>query len=291
MMGLFQKSSDPIRALERDLEAKLSQREALSKRLAAAEPLIAKKRAAAEKIAMNGADDQELDRAEADARAAEDRVQTLRGGLVQFDQAISSAEQELATAVDKKQRGETADAIDRMIADIERALPPYSAAMQALEATFKPTIRIIPAVGRLMNFLQGTRAELANAVSVINRDLRARAVATREGHGPADLPRIQAPALVEPTRAKIETRRVFSLEALRWTEHGEHRVSAKYAQVDLPVALLPRALAAHLVDEFDSERTRRLIAAYGQSTATPSLDDAGLVDLDAMAVHQAEDVR
>jgi septal ring factor EnvC (AmiA/AmiB activator) len=75
-MALF-KSSNPEKAVQRDIDAATANRERLSPKLAEAEQAVARHAAAAKQAALTG-DDAELDRAEASQRAAQDRSATLR---------------------------------------------------------------------------------------------------------------------------------------------------------------------------------------------------------------------
>jgi len=67
-------------------------REKLTGRLRAAETALGEIRGAATRLAMAAAADAQLDWAEADMRAAEDRTKTLRTALAQLDEQIAATE-------------------------------------------------------------------------------------------------------------------------------------------------------------------------------------------------------
>ena len=88
-MALFSKRKlSPIERFESALKDKHVAREKLTGRLRAAETALGEIRAAATRLAMAAAADAQLDWAEADMRAAEDRTKTLRTALAQLDEQI-----------------------------------------------------------------------------------------------------------------------------------------------------------------------------------------------------------
>jgi hypothetical protein len=79
-MPFFSKRAlSPRERFESELKEKQAARENLAERLNAAEAALGEKRDAAERLAIAGATDAQLDRAETQLRAAEDRAVTLRG--------------------------------------------------------------------------------------------------------------------------------------------------------------------------------------------------------------------
>jgi hypothetical protein len=87
-MALF-KSSNPEKAVQRDIDAATKNRERLSAQLVEFEQAVARHAAAAKQAALTG-DDAELDRSEVALRAAQDRSKTLKA-------VLADVEQELAT--------------------------------------------------------------------------------------------------------------------------------------------------------------------------------------------------
>src|SRR6187402_341713 len=73
-MAFFKRELGPIERFENALKEKLTARQKLAERLSLAELELAEKRTAAEKLAVAGAANARLDRAEASMRAVEDRT-------------------------------------------------------------------------------------------------------------------------------------------------------------------------------------------------------------------------
>src|SRR5207248_8297894 len=72
--------------LENALKEKLAARQKLAERLSVAEAELGEKRAAAEKLAVAGAANARLDRAEAAMRAVDDRTKTWRAELARSEE-------------------------------------------------------------------------------------------------------------------------------------------------------------------------------------------------------------
>ena len=95
---LFKRELGPIERFENALKEKLAARQKLAERLSVAEAELAEKRTAAERLAVAGAANARLDRAEAAMRAVEDRTKTMRAELLECDEQVASAERALADA-------------------------------------------------------------------------------------------------------------------------------------------------------------------------------------------------
>src|SRR5882757_6145112 len=95
-MAFFKRELGPIERFENALKEKLAARQKLAERLSVAEAELGEKRAAAERLAVAGAANARLDRAEAKMRAVEERARTLRAALAEFDEQIASTERALA---------------------------------------------------------------------------------------------------------------------------------------------------------------------------------------------------
>ena len=80
-MAFFKRELGPIERFENALKEKLTARQKLAERLSVAEVELAEKRTAAERLAVAGAANARLDRAEAAMRAVEDRAKTWRAEL------------------------------------------------------------------------------------------------------------------------------------------------------------------------------------------------------------------
>ncbi len=120
-MAFFKREVGPVERFESALKDKQAARQKLADRLGIAETELAEKRVAAERLAVAGATNAQLDRAEANMRAVEDRARTLRAALAEFDEQIVSTERALADAKAQRDRELVADQIEAMAAAIEQA--------------------------------------------------------------------------------------------------------------------------------------------------------------------------
>src|SRR5674476_77395 len=85
-MAFFKRELSPVERFESALKGKQAARQKLADRLSLTEGLLGEKRAAAERLAVAGAANAKLDRAEFDMRAVEERAKTLRAALAEFDE-------------------------------------------------------------------------------------------------------------------------------------------------------------------------------------------------------------
>src|SRR5260370_15377430 len=97
-MSFFKSELSQVAGFEGALKDKQAARQKLADRLSIAETVLGEKRVAAERLAVAGATNAQLDRAEANMRAVEERAKTLRATLVEFDEQIISTERALTDA-------------------------------------------------------------------------------------------------------------------------------------------------------------------------------------------------
>src|ERR1700681_906848 len=95
-MAFFKRALGPVERFESALKDKQAARQKLADRLSIAESALGEKRGAPERLAVAGATNAQLDRAEANMRAVEDRAKALRTALVEFEEQIASTERALA---------------------------------------------------------------------------------------------------------------------------------------------------------------------------------------------------
>ncbi len=131
-MAFFKRELSPVERFESALKDKQAARHKLADRLSIAETVLGEKRVAAERLAVAGASNAQLDRAEANMCAVEDRAKTLRAALVEFDEQIVSTQCALADAKAQHDRELVADEIEAMAAAIEQAAPGFNAGAAAL---------------------------------------------------------------------------------------------------------------------------------------------------------------
>lgn len=269
----------PVERFEIALKDRQAAREKLTERLGGAEAVLGDKRAAAETLAITGASDAKLDRAEVDMRAAEDRVGTLRAALAQVDEKIATTERELADAKAQHAREVAAVELETLAAAIEQATPNYDAAAMALiDAIVKSTVSMSETTSFVMN-VDAVRREVLSAAHFICAELRVTAARTRAGNANAASASSQPEP---PPPPEIERETVYSLDPLLWRENGKVRRVRAFAQVGLPKRLLAVALRHQHVDYLRAQRVQSLMQVYGsgQSHIAPPMDDSRLIDLD-----------
>jgi hypothetical protein len=280
-MAFFKRELGPIERFENALKEKQTARQKLANRLSAAEAELTEKRAAAEALAVAGAANARLDRAEAAMRAVEDRAKTWRAELAECDEQVASAERALTDAKTQRDRDTMADQIEAMASAIERAAPGFDGGATALVEAVTKAALSIPDATRFSSNVDAVRREVLAAADLICWELRSAAVRTRAGN--ANLASL-APAEAEnPLSPEIERQLIYTLHPLRWREGEETRRVSAFALVGLPKALLAAALQHQHVDHLNARRVQTLMHLHGSAgSGEPEADDPQLVDLDAL---------
>jgi hypothetical protein len=254
--------------------------------LSTAETVLGERRAAAERLAVAGAANARLDRAEAKMRSVEERAKTLRAALAEFDEQIAATERALADAKAQRDRESTADAIEAMAAAIERAAPGFGAGATALvEAVTNSTVSISEAT-RFSASIDAMRREVLAATDLLCWELRSAAVRTRAGNANIALPAHPEPAQLPSS--DVERQMIYTLNPLLWREGNEVRRVAAFAMVGLPKMLLPVALRHQHVDYLNARRVQTLMHVHGSGGFNGDLpaDAPQLIDLDALAAEE-----
>jgi hypothetical protein len=287
-MGFFKRELSPVEQFESALRDKQAARQKLADRLGLAEGLLAEKRAAAERLAVAGAANAKLERAEADMRTVEDRAKTLRAALAEFDEQVASTERALADATAQRDRNLAADGIEAMAAAIERAIPGFDAGAAALVGAVTTSAAPIPEATRFSTSVDAVRREILAAADLICWELRSAAVRTRAGNANVAVPAALEPE--QPHSPEIERQLIYTLNPLLWREGGEVRRVPAFVLVGLPKGLLPVALRHHHVDHLNARRVQTLMHVHGSGRPDGDIspDDPQLVDLDALAAGEME---
>ena len=287
-MAFFRRELSPVERFESALKDKQAARQKLADRLSNAETVLGEKRAAAERLAVAGAANAQLDRAEANMRAVEERAKTLRATLVEFDEQIGSTERALVDAKAQRDRDIVADEIESMAAAIEQAAPGFGAAAAALVDAVTKSPASMPEATRFSTNVDAVRREVLSAADLICWELRSAAVRTRAGN--ANIALRAAPEPEQPLPPEIERQLIYTLSPLLWREGSEVRRVPAFALVGLPKMLLPVALRHQHVDNLNARRVQTLIHVHGSEgfNSDPHRDDPQLVDLDALAAEEKE---
>jgi hypothetical protein len=282
-MAFFKRELSPVDRFEAALRDKRAARQKLGDRLGLAEHLLGEKRAAAERLAVAGAANAVLDRADADMRVVDDRVKTLRAAVAELDEQIVTTERALADVRAQRERDTAADAIEAMAAAIEQAAPRFDAGAAALVDSVTRGAASIPEVTAFSANVEAMRREVLSAADLICWELRSAAVRTRAGNANAASDPLSE---TEPSPGSdVERQLIYTLNPLLWREAGEVRRVPAFALVSLPRPLLAVALRHQHVDQLNARRVQTLMHVHGngRSYGEPDPEDPRLVDLDVLA--------
>jgi hypothetical protein len=290
-MAFFKRELSTVERFESALRDKQAARRKLADRVSLTEAALEEKRAAAERLAVAGAANARLDRAEADMRTVEDRARTLRAALAEFDEQIAATERALADARAQRDRNMAADGIEAMAAAIEQAAPGFGAGAAALVEAVTKGAASMPEATRFSTSVDAVRREVLAAADLVCWELRSAAVRTRAGN--ANVALSASPLPEQPPIPEIERQLIYTLNPLLWREGGEVRRVAAFALVGLPKMLLPVALRHQHVDHLNARRVQTLMHVHGseRSDGDISPDDPQLVDLDALAAEEKASVQ
>ena len=143
-MAFFKRELSPIERFESALRDKQAARQKLAGMSSTAETALSEKRAAAGRLAVAGAANAKLDRAEAKLRTVEERAKTLRAELAELDEQIVATERALADAKAQRDRDLMADGIEALAAAIEQAAPGFGAGASALVEAVTKSAASVP---------------------------------------------------------------------------------------------------------------------------------------------------
>ena len=287
-MAFFKRELTVVERFENALKSKQAARQKLAEQLSIAETVLGEKLVAAERLAMACATNAQLERAEANMRAVEDRAKALRAGLAEFDEQVLSTERALADAKAQRDRELVADEIELMAAAIEQAAPGFSAGTVALVEAVTKRAASVPEANRFSTSVDAMRREVVSATDLICWELRSIAVRTRAGNA-----NMQLGAPPEPEQLpsqETERQLIYTLNPLLWREGSEVRRVRAFAVVGLPKLLLPVALRRQHVDYLNARRVQTLMHVHGSEEfdSDPHPDNAQFIDLDALAAEERE---
>ena len=289
-MAFFKRKLDPIERFESALKDKQAARQKLADRLSIVETLLGEKRATTERLAVGGATNAQLDRAEADLRGVEDRAKTLRAALVELDEQIVSTERALGDAKTQRDRNMVADEIEAIAAAIEQAAPGFDAGAAALVEAVTKRAASMPEAIKFSTSVDAMRREVLSAADLVCWELRSTAVRTRAGNANVAA-RAELVQSERPPAAEIEQQLVYTLNPLLWREGNEVRRVSAFALVALPKMLLPVALRHQHVDYLNARRVQTLMHVHGSGrlNSDPDQDDPLVIDLDMLAAEEAKE--
>lgn len=279
-MALF-KSSNPEKQMASDIAAARTNRDRLAARLVEAEHAVLERRSAAQRLALDGADDMLLDKAEAALRASQDRATTLASAITDAEQHLVTFEKAQAEYQDQKTRAATAAECEKMATDLEAVAMEFDAAVTGLAAiTERAALHVYEASG-LNQYASASRLQLPPAIEMIAAGLRGHATAVLSGDAPATLRTPDAP-FVETPVVKAPTVLRFALRPVKWiAADGKRCAAQKFTDAALTESAASRGVAMGAVVGMDSPLRKQ---HHGTAPGHVRVDLA--LDLDAEPVHQ-----
>lgn len=290
-MAFFKRELGPVERFEAALKSKQAERSKLAGRLSLAESVLNEKRTAAEQLAVAGASNFKLERADAKLRMVEDRAKTLRAALAELDAQIASNERALSEARAQRERELRADQIETLAAALEQAVPGFAGRAAALVDAVTKSAVMVPEAMAFSASVDAVRREVLSAADLVCWELRALAVRTRAGN--ANVPLLAPPVAAQPRSPEIERQSIYTLNALLWREGSVVRKAPAFSPVELPKALLPVALRHQLVDHLNARRVQTLMHVHGSGAIEKGVepDEAQCIDLDALAADEQAGTR
>jgi hypothetical protein len=274
-MAIFK--SDPMKVLQRDIDAARSDCATLTTRLNGAEKSVIERQDEAERLACDNAEDGVLGKAEAAVRVAQDHVKNLRGGLSKKQQQIAALERDFSALIDTRTRHQTATEVATMATNLENAAKKFDTAIAELAEIAERAARFCPDARGLEAFATSSRVQVPPAVELVATVMRDYAAAVLRGEGPAMLPKPEAVmlSLAPPKPVKI---RLFAMRPVKWTDAaGMQRFVHKYNDIDLSEQAAAFALRVGACVPIADPRRKQL---HGTSPGHPEpnwcvdLDDA-----------------
>jgi hypothetical protein len=256
--------SDAEKNFQRDIDAARTSCSSLTARLAVAELEVSERREDAKRLAVEGADDGVLDKAEAKLRAAQDRVATLSSALAETKQKITVLEAEQAAAADKKLRSETVAEIDKMALALTGAADDFVFAAAQLATISAPISEVAPDCSGMHAFAASARDQVPLTIPIVLEVLRYLSAEVTSGRAKATLPEPAPAALPAPQPAP--TTRVFTVRDICWTDaEGKLCTQHRWLDVDLPPVTAVRAIKIGAAVKTDDPIRKKQIG-FGKHT-------------------------
>jgi hypothetical protein len=284
-MGLFTKS--PEKALAADLNKFRIRRDEIARQLSDAEAAIIARQSNAERLAIDGAADDGLAKAEAAISDAERHERTLIGALAQLEEQIADMEAKLAAITEAKERKQTAAEIETISADLAAVGAQLVDIGNSLAGVCTRVALVHPDGMGLRVLGERLTAEIPDVVAMVIDGLRAHKNMVLAGNAPATL---RAPeASPAPTLPAPPTIKVFTIKPIRWQDQGNAaftRHHPGFSQVDLPPPLAERAIALSAAVPVNDPRVGAL--SRGRAPVHAPLEDCINLDGDDQIEPAAE---
>ena len=271
-MKLFTK--DPLDAA-RDSKTKLAER------LAAAETAVIEKKATTKRLAVEGADDSVLDKAEAACRAAQDRVSTLTVAILEVENNIADLVAEKFKQEDEKIRAATVLELEVIERDFTRAADDTVSSAKRLSEVATRMATFIPDAAGLSIFAASVASETPANVVMLKTLLRGHVSTVLSGHGRATIPQPAAPAVILAHPAPKELVQVVSIKNVAFHDGNVVRTAHAGYTLSLSPAVAAAALKSGACVEPQDPRAKH--HEIQRKPTTPLIENCVALDSHAAA--------
>jgi hypothetical protein len=265
--------SDPVKKLEKELAAKTSERDNVQTIIRNTEASLPGLALAVSSLMRAGADEKELNSAEADLDAANKRMTKATDTLAEVAREIAAIEKQLAALADQKLRTETSIEIEARATRIEAAGQQIDAALAELVTASSSAGEVVLDAAGLTAFATNARTEIQPTILMVARELRGRAKATVAGTAPAALRTAPLALVQQPLPSPPQLERFFTLWAVKYVDAaGVLRRAPQFVIIELNEDQARRGLAAGDVCTVNDPRVAKHRNSRTSSTQSPPPD-------------------
>jgi hypothetical protein len=273
-MALFRSNTDP----DAQVAKAEAERAKLLRLLTDAENTFAAATEQSNALALDVADDTVMKEAALAVRDAGDLVKQRGGALEKKDAELAVLIAARDNAADKKTRHATADEIEKMLADSGSIQRDLDSVLKRLAAFADWCAPFTPEAQGLLNYTIASRAQIPEALTLLQKLIGYHAQAVMAGTAPASLKRMTAP-VVEPVKLAPVMTTVFAVKSIRWTDaDGTKRITQRFKDVTMPPAFAKAALDNNVAVRLDDPRCKDRNSVGGNPEPQYAFDlDAAMV--------------
>jgi hypothetical protein len=245
-MALFR--MNPEKQMASDIAAARTNRDRMSARLLEAEQAVVERRRSAQRLALDGADDLLLDKAEAALRASQDRATTLASAITDAEQHLAALEKAQAEYQDQKTRAATAAEAETLASDMESIATDFDGVITRLAAISERATSFCGDASGLVAYAGLSKTQVPDAIAMIRAMLHAHAVNL-----------LSVP--VAPPEPNVV---LFCMKPVKWRDaSGQQCVAQRFTDAELPPGLVARALSSGACIALDDPRRKQNYGVVG----------------------------
>jgi hypothetical protein len=244
-MAFFKEA--PIKTVTKDRDNAKANVDRLATKLAAAEQAVTARRSEAQQLALDGADDAALDKAEAALHGALDRQSTIDAASAEATKLVALLESRLAEMHDRETRAKTAAEVEAIAVDFDSVATSFDTTITELAGVAERAKRYCLDASGLVTFAAVAKTQVADAVAMVAAMLHAHAASLTA-----------APVVAPEPYVKL-----FCLKPVRWMADGRQNLARRFTDIDLPPGLAALALRSGACCRLDDPRRK---ANFGADT-------------------------